>query len=156
MAAIIPVRPVDAPLPAGENGATRPDRPCPPHPTRHADSAAGPRPGPATAGAVRELPAGALLAARRHGGHGGGGRRARALRRGTVRRPPRVHAIDKWNNLIERQTFSMFFEAPMQIANVRHYIFNNLAIAQYFQSQHTVRRRMLRPEVDDNFLRLQF
>ena len=64
-----------------------------------------------------------------------------------------VHAVGVGDELDRRDVLADLLGAAVQIAQVRHDLGDDLAVGAQHQPQHAVRAGMLRPHVDEHFVR---
>ena len=66
-----------------------------------------------------------------------------------------VHAVGQGNELIVVPVFPLLLEPRVQVADVGDHPHHDLAVKLHDEPQHTMRRRMLRPDVDEHVLAAQ-
>ncbi len=63
-----------------------------------------------------------------------------------------IHAVGQRNHLLVKLGLARLLDARMQIANLGIQPYDNFAVDLQHQTQHSVRRRMLRSHVQDHVL----
>jgi hypothetical protein len=63
-----------------------------------------------------------------------------------------VDAVGEWNNLMIKLGLAGLFDAGVQVTDFGIDADNDFAVNLQHQAQHSMRRRMLRPHVDDHVL----
>ena len=74
----------------------------------------------------------------------------RGVGEAVVHRAHVIQAVGERNDALVVDVLRVLFEVPMQVADVRSSVFDDLSVGLELDAQHAVGRRVLRPHVEDH------